>query len=249
MRNKNFRGINNDFNVKQDLMKVPDRGYSQIEKFGIKKSTLDYFFDHIQYSSTRRIPVFVYRDFFGNENGYLYFSESFNMAYIEGDGPSLFYNTPTLSPKLVRTVFFCPSPIELLSFVQLKNIDCSISVVVCLHPDSPINELKRILDFFPYSNFVSIHGQDSPYDTLKYLSIDFTLQEIPHKIEISSGKVVFHIRRSQFSTSLDNINWEFLNDVRRHTKYLVKNRPPEKPYKSFNEIINGAKRTFTPIKA
>lgn len=239
MRIKNIQDIKSDFNVQNDLIQSPESGFLQIERLGIQKDVILLFSNRIFYSKSRRIPVFLYGGFFGGVNVASYFSCSFRQNYILRNEPSFFFNSPTLSPNLITGIVVCPTPIELMSYVQLKKPNLERTVMLCAHPEMPLKNIRQALDFFPNAKFTSIFSKASPYERLKHLSIDMSLQNIPHKIEISSGNVVFHIRKSKISSSLENINGLYLNKVRRHAKSIVKHMPPPRPFNSYNSILNG----------
>lgn len=238
---EHFRNLIQDtanFNVKDDLCQPNGGSYYQLERFGLNKMTIAKYADHISYSKSRQIPVFIYRDIDGEINRFQYFSTSFSKDYPIYDTGSYFYLPPILPHRLITTVIICPSPIELLSYHQLRKIDGQNWLLLSIHPKTHVHKFKEIHERFPNAKFISIHSNESPYNQIRHLSMDLAVAKVHHTISFHNGDVIIKLKHKEYRRELSSFSRAFVDQVKQHIRFKVKHLPPIKPFISYNEILN-----------
>lgn len=227
-----------NFNAKDDLCRPNGGNYYQLERLGLNKVTIAKYADQISYSKSRQIPVFIYRDIDGRINRFQYFSTSFYKDYPINDTGSYFYLPPILPHRLITKVIMCPSPIELLSFHQLRKIDGQNWVLLSIHPRTHVHRFKEIQERFPNAKFISIHSNESPYNQIRHLSMDLAVAKVNHTISFLNGDVTIKLKHREYRCELSNFSRAFVDQVKQHIRFKVKHSPPVKPFLSYNEILN-----------
>lgn len=227
-----------NFNAKDDLCRPNGGNYYQLERLGLNKVTIAKYADQISYSKSRQIPVFIYRDIDGRINRFQYFSTSFYKDYPINDTGSYFYLPPILPHRLITTVIICPSPIELLSYHQLRKVDKQNWLLLSMHPKTHVRKFKEIHERFPNAKFISIHSNESPYNQIRHLSMDLAVAKVNHTISFLNGDVTIKLKHKEYRCELSNFSREFVDKVKQHIRFKVKHVPPVKPFLSYNEILN-----------
>lgn len=190
----------------------------------------------VRHSETYKCPVYIYRNIQG-EIQFIDYTYQSPIRQLTQDQTAYFQLEPILLHDLVTKVLFFKDPIELLSYINLRNPDRQRVLCLSVHHLSDLSELHYLKEYFPNARFFSYVPNNTISNILYNTKITLCIDDKIHTMRVDDGKVYLKYDNTEIDITTNEVTKALLPKFRSKHKRTILFKAPRKPFKTFNQIL------------